>query len=135
MPNGQLTQRPLPDSWVQKIFSTMLGHYGARWLNLWKLNQTLPNGEDVGVVNAMRTWAEKLGGFADHPECISRALETLPNEPPSLPQFLDMCRKAPLEQPKALEHKLTDDDIKRNKERLEKLLKQFCADKVTGDKK
>ncbi len=132
MPNG--ISRPLPDAWVQKIFSTMQGYYGSRWINMWKLNQTLPNGEDVGVVNAMRTWAENLGGFADHPECLKHALKTLPTEPPTLPQFLEMCRKAPLEQPKALEHKLTDEDIKRNKERLESLLKQFCKDKVIGDK-
>ena len=132
MPNGTL--RPLPDAWVQKIFSTMQGYYGSRWINMWKLNQTLPNGEDVGVVNAMQTWAENLGGFADHPECLKHALKTLPTEPPTLPQFLEMCRKAPLEQPKALEHKLTDEDIKRNKERLESLLKQFCKDKAIGDK-
>ena len=133
MPNG--ISRPLPDAWIQKIFSTMQGYYGARWLNMWKLNQTLPNGEDVGIVNAMRTWAENLGGFADHPECLKHALKILPSEPPTLPQFLEMCRKAPLEQPKALEHKLTDEDIKRNKERLETLLKQFCHDKVTGERK
>ena len=30
---------------------------------------------------------------------------------------------------------LTDEDIKRNKERLETLLKQFRADRVIGDKK
>jgi hypothetical protein len=99
---------------------------------MWKLNQTLPNGEDVGVVNAMRTWAENLGGFADHPECLKHALKILPSEPPTLPQFLDMCRKAPLEQTKALEHKLTDEDIKRNKERLESLLKGLHGKMVIG---
>ena len=130
MPNG--ISRPLPDAWVQKIFSTMQGYYGSRWINMWKLNQTLPNGEDVGVVNAMRTWAENLGGFADHPECLKHALKTLPTEPPTLPQFLEMCRKAPLEQPKALEHKLTDEDIKRNKERLESLLKGLHGKMVIG---
>ena len=133
MPNG--ISRPLPDAWIQKIFSTMQGYYGSRWLNMWKMNQTLPNGEDVGVVNAMRTWADNLGGFADHPECLKHALTYLPEEPPTLPKFLEMCRKSPLEQPKALEHKLTDEDIKRNKERLETLLKQFCYDKVTGERK
>ena len=133
MPNG--ISRPLPDAWIQKIFSTMQGYYGARWLNMWKLNQTLPNGEDVGIVNAMRTWAENLGGFADHPECLKHALKILPSEPPTLPQFLDMCRKAPLEQPIALTHKLTEDDIKRNKERLESLLKQFCHEKVSDERK
>ena len=133
MPNG--ISRPLPDAWIQKIFSTMQGYYGSRWLNMWKLNQTLPNGEDVGIVNAMRTWAENLGGFADHPECLKHALTILPDEPPTLPKFLDMCRKAPIERPMALEHKLTDEDIKRNKERLESLLKQFCSEKVSGERR
>ncbi len=70
----------------------MQGHYGTRFLNMWKTGQTLADGTDVGVKNAMACWAEKLSGFAEQPERIKRVLDTLPAEPPSLPQFVDLCR-------------------------------------------
>lgn len=111
----------LPDSWVHRIFSTMQGHYGSRFLNMWKTGQVLPDGNDAGIVNAMSHWAEKLGGFADHGECIKHALAILPPEPPSLPQFVELCRHAPRKEPLAIEHRLTDEDRARNAERLRKI--------------
>ncbi len=126
------TYRRLPDAWVQKIFSTMQAHYGARWMNLWKINQTLPNGEDIGVINAMKVWSEKLAGFEEHPECIAYVLDDLPSEPPNLPQFLDACRRAPRKEPKMLVHNLTPEDIARNKERLNEIKQQLNARLVIG---
>ena len=127
MTHASSTYRRLPDVWIQKIFSTMQAHYGAKWMNMWKLNQTLPNGEDVGVVNAMKTWAEKLAGFEEHPECIAHVLEGLPTEPPNLPQFLEMCRRAPQKEKLMLVHNLTPEDVKRNKERLDEIKQQLNA--------
>lgn len=129
MNNEQLTStRPskLPESWVQRIFATMQGHYGTRFLNLWKTGQTLPDGRDAGVVNAMNHWAEKLAGYSQSPDTIKRALESLPVEPPSLPQFQEILRHAfrPPEVPR-LENKWTEEQLARNRERVREMLEQL----------
>lgn len=123
----------LPHSWVNKIFMELQGHYGTRFLNMWKTGVPMPDGSDQGLVNAMEVWSRKLGGFKDHPEVFKRVLETLPAHPPSLPDFVELCRKVPRETPKALEHKFTREDMERNKQRLRELLQQYTAEKVTGE--
>ena len=67
-------QNRLPDAWVQRIFATMQGHYGTRFLNMWRTGQTLPDGNDAGVVNAMNHWAEKLGWYVNSPDTIKEVL-------------------------------------------------------------
>lgn len=121
-----LPQRRLPDGWVQKIFATMQGHYGTRFLNMWKTGQDLPDGRDAGVVNAMNHWAEKLGGYKDHPETIKRALENLPVEPPSLPQFAEILRHSyiPPAVPQ-LENKWTEEQLARNRLRVRELIESL----------
>lgn len=134
MTNEPSTSRPrrLPDNWVQKIFSTMQGHYGTRFLNMWCTGQLLSDGQDAGLVNAMNHWAEKLGGYVDHPHTIRKVLAALPPEPPTLPQFAEMLRLAyvPPETP-ALEHKLTEEDRQRNLERIKKI-SDMLSSKMTG---
>jgi hypothetical protein len=88
----------LPDSWVNKIFDRMLVTYGAKWARLWE-------GVDIAAVKA--DWAQQLEGFDG--AAIFYALRYLPTEhPPTVLQFRDLCRKAPvmaqvprLEAPKA----------------------------------
>jgi hypothetical protein len=91
-----MSHQPLPLPWVAKIFQKLQGNYGTRFLNQWKTGQTFEHGqnkgEDVGVVNAMSVWAEKLGGFANQPERIARVIESLPDDPPSLPAFIGLLR-------------------------------------------
>ena len=123
---------PLPMNWINKIFATMQGHYGTRFMNMWKTGESLDNGQDAGLYNAQRTWAEKLAGFEDHPECIAYVLESLPETPPTLPQFVDLCRRAPRKEPLMLVHNLTPEDIARNKERLNEIKQQLNARLVVG---
>lgn len=112
------TSKRLPDHWVQKIFVTMQGHYGTRFLNMWKTGQVLPDGNDAGVVNAMNHWAEKLGGYVNRPDVIKRVLEHLPVEPPSLPQFLELMRQSWTEPTTPLlEKKWTAEELEQNKKR------------------
>ena len=91
---------------------------------MWKIGQTLPDGQDAGVVNAMRVWGEKLGGFIDKTEAIKVVLTSLPSEPPTLPQFMELCRSAASRigaaRP-ALDHKLSPEEIDRNRQRAAEL--------------
>ena len=108
----------------------MQGHYGSRFLNMWKTGQVLPDGSDAGVVNAMDHWSKKLAGYADSPETIKRTLENLPPEPPSLPQFCELMRqnyihKAPL----AIGRQHTQQEMEANKKKLAALLTTLKAHK------
>jgi hypothetical protein len=126
-------QRQLPESWVTKIFATMQGHYGTRWLNMWRIGQTLPDGQDAGVFNAMSHWAEKLGGYVDHPKTIKRVLENLPPDPPSLPQFAEMLRQSHVpEDNLRLPHTPTETEREKNKG-VAKQAFQSLAKKPTDD--
>lgn len=94
----------------------MQGHYGTRFLNMWKTGQILSDGSDAGVVNAMNHWAEKLGGYKDNPEVLKIALERLPLEPPSLPQFLEILRHTYVPQKNLqITKQWTQEELERNK--------------------
>jgi len=91
----------------------MQGNYGSRFLNQWKTGQQLPDGSDVGIKNAMATWAKKLAGFADMPDAIKAVLDYLPPDPPSLPEFVNLCREAGRrrgESMQKIEHKQTAEE-------------------------
>lgn len=94
MDESSMLNQSLPERWVAKIFQELQGNYGSRFLNQWKTGQMMPDGTDAGIKNAMATWARKLGGFSDIGEVFKTVLESLPEEPPSLPQFIAMCREA-----------------------------------------
>lgn len=110
---------PLPLPWVERIFAHMMGLYGSRFLDMWR-------GTDLVEVKAL--WAEKLGGFVDKPDSIKAAINALDDQPtpPSLPIFLHLCREAARRmgdpKPKALDHKLTPEEIERNRKRAAELL-------------
>ena len=94
MSTESLTSRPpLPPHWVSKIFRECQGHYGSRWLDMWRTGQTLPDGTDVGLQNAMEKWGERLAGFIDRPEALRKAMQSLPIHPPTLPEFIALCRQ------------------------------------------
>ena len=107
-------RRALPTAWVDRVFATMHAHYGSRFADMWR---------DTNIAEVKAVWAEKLGGFSDKPECIKYGLDCLDGRewPPSLPEFLADCRRAPAPVLKALEHRLTPDDIARNKQRAARI--------------
>ena len=104
MSAGQSTLRqPLKRSWVRKLFAELQGNYGTRFLDMWRSGVTDTNGDDVGLQNAMDMWAEKLAGFRERPDAIRRVLDTLPPHPPTLPEFVALCRTScPKQEVKAL---------------------------------
>lgn len=105
----------LHSTWVEKIFATMMAHYGSRFADMWR---------DTNIADVKAVWAKKLGGFADKPDSIKYAIDCLDGRewPPSLPEFLADCRRAPRPFVKSIEHKLTPEEIDRNKERARKAI-------------
>ena len=72
-------------------------------MDMWRSGQADTNGDDVGLQNAMDMWAEKLAGFRERPDAIRRVLDTLPKHPPTLPEFVELCRQScPKQELKAL---------------------------------
>ena len=111
----------LPDGWIQKVFATMQGNYGTRFMNQWKTGQVLPDGSDAGVVNAMNHWADKMGGTSA--ATIKRALENLPEEPPSLPQWINLLRRSYVEPPVLrMGNELTAEQRAKNKAKIAELI-------------
>lgn len=107
----------LPATWVERIFGHISALYGSKFLDMWR-------GQDVNAVKAI--WSEKLGGFSDKPHAIKAALDALDEKPfpPTLPEFLHMCRDAARRiNPTALqlEHKATPEQIENNRRRIREI--------------
>lgn len=77
----------LPAEWVNRIFEVMSGLYGTKFADLWK---------DSNKDFVLGLWAKKLAGFREMPGAIKEALDSLDSKPypPTLPEFLAMCREA-----------------------------------------
>jgi hypothetical protein len=86
----------LPASWVDRIFDRMQGYYGSLWVDRWRSGDIDDNGRDRGLLNAKATWAIELGGFVGETERIAQAIESCRHRslPPTLPEFLELCRQA-----------------------------------------
>lgn len=105
--NAPSKRPPLRDSWVERIFDRMQGLYGSLWLDRWRSGEVIEHdGQrfDRGLLLAKATWGQELAGFGDSPERITRALEACRhrNLPPTLPEFLDLCRQQHADAPAAL---------------------------------
>lgn len=100
---------------MEKLFRTFEDWYGAKWA------------AQYGAFPRQRvkdSWAKELRGFFDKGGCISSALDAQKKNPfpPTLPEFLILCCDAAKrigEQPQnpALPHKLTPDELERNRKR------------------
>lgn len=132
------TSRQLPERWVAKIFRELQGNYGSRFLNQWKTGQALEDGTDAGIRNAMQAWSKKLGGFADMPSVLSAVLACLPEEPPSLPEFVSLCRNQASRfagGTARLEHKPTPEEKARADEAAKRAREATSAPQPKGDPK
>lgn len=115
----------------------MQGHYGSRWLNTWRIGQTMPDGQDAGVVNAMATWANGLGMFAssEGAEAIGRALKSLPADPPSLPAFRALVQQFRQPAQRAIAHMPNEEERSENRNRIQAIaqsVKTGSSAKFTG---
>ena len=89
--------------WVERIFERMHGLYGALWQQRWRDGRRGAAGE-AALLSAKRVWAQTLGGFREEPQCIAGALEacTTLELPPTLPQFVQLCRQMRRARPQAV---------------------------------
>lgn len=85
---SMVRQSALPDAWIDRLFDRLEAAYGSKWLNMWG---------NTSLLNVKSLWAEKLAGFAGNPKALAYALDCLDEHPfpPTLPEFLSLCRKAP----------------------------------------
>jgi hypothetical protein len=85
---------PFPSDWLDSLFARLSVRYGAAWMRQW-------DGVDIAAVKA--DWAEELAGFERNPEAIRHAIRSLPiDRPPTVGQFVALCRTAPVMAPPAL---------------------------------
>jgi len=78
----------LPAAWVDRIFQKLTLTYGRDFTGRWE-------GFNVDEVKA--DWAHELAGYVNNPDAIKHALENLPSDkPPTVLQFRDAARKAPI---------------------------------------
>lgn len=83
----------LPVAWVDRIFTRMTLNYGVEFLNRYK-------GQNMTDIKT--DWCDQLAGYEKSPDAISFALENLPEKPPTVMVFKNLCRQAPTVEPVAL---------------------------------
>ena len=130
MANELSTERPqsfpeklhvLPESWIDRIFGRMEAAYGSLFLDRWR---------GCDIVEVKKVWTEELRSFSDYPACYGAALKAMVDDgmkfPPTLPEFVGMCRKAysipanplMLPAPAPLSNEEAEDRIRELKERF-----------------
>lgn len=84
----------LPRSWVEALFKKFLIRYGTLWADRYK-------GLGLSPDEIAEEWATELAGFS--PEEIKRGLDASRSKtfPPTLPEFLSLCRPAAMVRPSA----------------------------------
>lgn len=123
----------LPRDWVDRIFMRLQGVYGREFTAHFSVIDQA-SGIDVGMENAKQVWAEELASFADWPEAIRYALKNLPERVPNVIRFREICRHAPPRNgTPQLVHKLTNEELERNKERIKQIREMFLST-YTGPK-
>lgn len=84
----------MPSAWIDRIFEKLQLVYGSHFTGRW-------SGVSIEAVKA--DWAHELDGMEQHPDSIKHALQHLPiDQPPTVLQFRELCRKAPLPKHKEL---------------------------------
>ena len=127
----------LPDAVIARLFAALRANYGksfdGKWASGTKIQGGAYDGLDEGIVSTMIYWAERLGGYRDKLGVIKVALTRLPPHPPSLPEFLEICRVAGMapQKPSGLglpAPKVSAEQAARNRERMAAM----CAKLIKG---
>ena len=83
--NGQRTSsQDVPIAWVDRIFQEMSAAYGSLFSDRWK---------DSNLLEVKGYWQAKLRGYSTKE--LRRGLDAMGTFPPTLPEFLSLCRPKP----------------------------------------
>lgn len=97
----------LPESWIHSLWAELRANYGARWDRTFPVPPCLPGVDPAQhahdhVQGIQAVWAKRLGHLQSNPKAIRFALDNLPDEPPTLPEFIALCNRRPDHKPTAL---------------------------------
>lgn len=98
-------KKPVPIESVNQIFKVLHGSYGSLFLAKFATGELDENGKDKGIKSTRQVWAHGLRGMDSQTitTALERVLETHPEFPPTLPQFMALCKAAiPSERPAEL---------------------------------
>lgn len=117
----------MPKSWTESLLKKMTALYGERFLNQWR---------NVEPEDMIGTWSDALGPYCDHGEHqgqrIKWALDQLAQNnphPPTLPEFIALCRQAPRPEVKALPMPaVSDEEASANLRKIEGMAKKMASD-------
>ncbi|SAL10362.1 hypothetical protein AWB73_00099 [Caballeronia turbans] len=80
--------KAIPQHWIEALFAKMSAFYGARFADLWRGTNTM---------EVQKAWAVELGKLsAAQMKAGSDNLTAFP-KPPSLPEFIEHCKRMRLE--------------------------------------
>lgn len=92
MHNGIKPDWPLnavPRLWVERLFAKMAAFYGDKFANMWR---------GANIEEVQKAWAVEMHKLANAQlKAGVDSLTALP-KPPTLPEFLNLCRQARIEQ-------------------------------------
>lgn len=102
-------QQHEPSAAVRQLFMLMHGSYGNLFLSKFSTGEKDATGKDKGIKSAMLVWDNSFREFT--PEIVQtaakRAIVDFPDFPPSMPQFLALCRALTPRKTYAEEHGFT----------------------------
>lgn len=84
--NPSVLPSPIPEAWVEKLFSRFSAMYGRKFADLWS---------DCNLANVKALWAEELGILTRDELASGVAACKIREWPPTLPEFLRLCRPEP----------------------------------------
>lgn len=98
-PDPEWPVAAIPQRWVETLFATMSATYGARFADLWR---------GTNIAQVKRHWGSELAKLTSPQMKAGREnLMALP-KPPTLPEFLALCRQARMEAAAHVAPKLED---------------------------
>ncbi len=82
-----MSEKSLPSEWVERLFLRFQAVYGNRVTTMWA---------DAPVEEVKSVWADALGQFTgeDLKHALTASFEHYTEYPPTLPQFVGLCRDA-----------------------------------------
>lgn len=98
----------LPERWVHSLWAEMRANYGARWDRQFPVPPCMPGTDPAKhahehIAGIQAVWAKRLGHLQSNPKALRFALDHLPENPPTLPEFASLCNRRPDKQAPALE--------------------------------